>query len=117
MNLPSYSDKEKIQRYTLATFYYSTNGDGWNSKDKWLSDADKCLWGLVSCTDSSAQSLSLGVNNLAGAIPAEIGLLTILSEFLIHCRLLPCPFPLRFSLILLLNISVLQRVWICMPIP
>lgn len=31
-NLDSYSNAKKIQRYALATFYYSTNGDGWSEK-------------------------------------------------------------------------------------
>jgi hypothetical protein len=31
-NLDNYSNKQKIQHYALATFFYSTNGDKWNNK-------------------------------------------------------------------------------------
>ena len=43
-----------IQRYALAVFYYSTNGDNWKINSGWLSDSDECttFWkGINFCTD------------------------------------------------------------------
>ena len=41
-NLKSYSDEQKVQRYVLATLYYSTGGDDWKSNDLWLDHGDEC---------------------------------------------------------------------------
>ena len=43
-NLDSYSDARKIQRYVLATLYYSTNGAQWLDNTDWLTDLDECTW-------------------------------------------------------------------------
>jgi len=78
-NLKSYSDKMKIQRYVLATLYYSTNGEGWENKTGWLSQNDECGWyndAEESCSNDTVATLSLNVNNLRGAIPPEIALLS-----------------------------------------
>jgi hypothetical protein len=40
--LEEYSDKQKIQRYVLATLYFSTNGDSWKTNTDWLEDNDEC---------------------------------------------------------------------------
>jgi len=39
------------QRYALSTFYYSTNGDGWNDSEGWLEDSSECSWVGVKCDD------------------------------------------------------------------
>ena len=35
------------QRYAMAAFYYSLDGDNWNSKDGWLSGKSECDWEYV----------------------------------------------------------------------
>ena len=42
--LPRYSRVEKIQRYVLATLYFSTRGENWKNQDAWLTDEDECEW-------------------------------------------------------------------------
>ncbi|CAB9512666.1 Leucine Rich Repeat [Seminavis robusta] len=77
-----------MQRFALATFYYSTRGDYWVSNQGWLDwDTNECNWeqlrwsdpqaGEVDCNDSG-KLLSLqfvAANNLDGTIPPEISLL------------------------------------------
>ena len=94
-NLESYSDQEKIQRYALATLYFSTNGNSWTRHDYWLSNADVCgKWyqdgGTINCnSDGEVSDLILRVNNLVGTIPPEIGLLSdSLGEFNIQGRMM-----------------------------
>ena len=41
------------QRYALATFYYSTNGDDWTNTNAWLSGANECTWLGVKCDEDS----------------------------------------------------------------
>jgi hypothetical protein len=77
-NLGTYTNETIIQRYALATLYYSTNGDSWVNNASWLDDGDECAstWFQVECTDGAVASLSLSSNNLFGMIPPEIGLLS-----------------------------------------
>jgi hypothetical protein len=86
-NLDSYSNERKIQRYSLATFYFATNGDDWVQNTGWLSDSDECVWynrdGDWSsfCSDNGlVEALFLWNNNLNGTIPPEIALVTSLSK-------------------------------------
>jgi hypothetical protein len=84
-NLAKYTDQEKIQRYALATLYYTTKGDSWTNNDYWLSDKDVCgKWYnndgddmAVDCTsDGAVSDLDLRDNNLRGVIPPDIGMLS-----------------------------------------
>lgn len=82
-NLDSYSNERKIQRYALATLYYSTNGDFWNHDDNWLTNGYECDWhsgatGSKCSSDHVMLTLHLGRNNLVGSIPDELILLTSL---------------------------------------
>ena len=85
--LGTLSREQIIQRYALATLYYSTNGDSWSINDFWLEDGEECgkwatSFGPLGCKDiGAAFSLDLMLNNLNGIIPPEIGLMTSLSEF------------------------------------
>jgi hypothetical protein len=82
-----------IQHYALATFYYSTNGDKWNNKSGWSSDADECKWydgktfygvggsfchygKVVQLVMVEADGVTMTSNNLDGTIPNEIALLS-----------------------------------------
>jgi hypothetical protein len=44
-NLVHYDDQRILQRFALATFFYSTSGDQWNNQTYWLSyDRSECEW-------------------------------------------------------------------------
>ena len=80
-NLDDYPDWRMIQRYTLATFYYCTNGDGWLESDGWLTDDDECAWFSSAvdpvCDENGAFGrLVLFYNNVTGILPKELGLLS-----------------------------------------
>ena len=78
-NLASYTDQQKIQRYVLATLYYSTDGESWFDNTGWLSDDSECNWfneAFEGCIDDTLVSLELYVNNLQGTIPREISMLS-----------------------------------------
>jgi hypothetical protein len=82
-NLDTYSDAKKIQRFALATLFYSTNGTSWYVNDTWMSNEDECGWynnGASLCTIGSIDRLNLEINNLVGKIPNELALLSNLSE-------------------------------------
>jgi hypothetical protein len=79
-NLDGYSNQRKIQRYVLATLYYSTNGDAWVNNAGWLGDDNECEWWNEAygpfCVDSAVVELDLHSNNLVGTIPVELALLS-----------------------------------------
>ena len=84
-NLASYSDQRKLQRYTLATLYFSTNGEEWRKSQQWLSDSNECTWlegfdedetKLECDADNAISILIIEENNLAGTLPDEIALLS-----------------------------------------
>eukprot|EP00934_Nitzschia_sp_Nitz4_P004080 Nitzschia sp. Nitz4//scaffold228_size32365//1941//8051//NITZ4_007904-RA/size32365-snap-gene-0.26-mRNA-1//1//CDS//3329542813//4070//frame0 len=71
----SFSEVEMLQRFFLATLYYSTNGDSWDRSDTWMSDVDECNWytsetqGEICNADSELDELDLNDNGLVGTIP------------------------------------------------
>jgi hypothetical protein len=80
--LMEYSRKRILQRYSLATFYYATNGDQWLKNDFWLSDRTECHWysktgSRTLCNEEQELvNLELDINNIYGSLPPEIGLLS-----------------------------------------
>lgn len=64
----------------LATLYYSTNGFAWEDSDGWLTDGDECEWFNEAdgrfCVNGTVTDFDLLENNLAGAIPVELALLS-----------------------------------------
>ena len=49
------------QRYALATFYYSTNGDDWTNSNAWLSGTNECSWVGIKCdADGLVDEIGVG---------------------------------------------------------
>ncbi|CAJ1930819.1 unnamed protein product [Cylindrotheca closterium] len=82
LNIDSYGSQQKIQRFALATLFYSTNGNGWTNKGSWLTDADECEWNTSNsfrppCNEEGLYVyLELRSNGLSGTVPSEIALLS-----------------------------------------
>jgi hypothetical protein len=88
-NLDEYSDERRIQRYVLATFFYSTNGGNWDNNAGWLSDTDECGWYNEAegpfCWNGVVLEFDLFQNSLDGTIPEELALLSnSLGENILH---------------------------------
>jgi hypothetical protein len=82
-NLDSYPAAKKIQRYALATLFFSTSGTSWNDNSTWMSDDDECGWSkqiTCPCENGSVEKLSLSYNNLVGKIQIELALLSKLGK-------------------------------------
>ena len=80
--IESYTSNVIVQRYVMATFYYSTNGDRWVMNDRWLDGGDECQWFDKSGARSPCgprgdlTTLELDFNNIYGTLPPELGLLS-----------------------------------------
>ena len=81
----TYSDRQLLQRFALATLYYSTNGKEWNTGNggsaSWLNKlTNECQWSGIECKTSSnvrtIRVIRLVRRNLTGQLPPEIGLLS-----------------------------------------
>jgi hypothetical protein len=83
-----YDDAVFIQRFALATLYYSTGGDQWKSSSEWLTDSPECEWytssTLVTICDEEGSlfELNLSGNNLVGSIPPELNLISNMCEYI-----------------------------------
>eukprot|EP00581_Thalassiosira_minuscula_P006159 CAMPEP_0183742858 /NCGR_PEP_ID=MMETSP0737-20130205/64913_1 /TAXON_ID=385413 /ORGANISM="Thalassiosira miniscula, Strain CCMP1093" /LENGTH=1801 /DNA_ID=CAMNT_0025978453 /DNA_START=236 /DNA_END=5644 /DNA_ORIENTATION=- len=76
-----------LQRYAMATLYYSLAGHGWVDKDKWLTDADVCEWDTVEyCAGNMVTELGMYSNNLVGQIPVEITHIRMLGDDSWFCQ-------------------------------
>mmetsp|Transcript_21289 Transcript_21289/g.52456 ORF Transcript_21289/g.52456 Transcript_21289/m.52456 type:complete len:958 (-) Transcript_21289:151-3024(-) len=71
-----------VDRYALASIYLTLGGDQWLRKTQWMSASSVCEWQGVGCDvhKIAVTSLHLGGNQLAGAMPAELTLLTKLNS-------------------------------------
>jgi len=74
------------QRYALAVFYHSTNGDDWLNADGWLSYSNECSWAGIKCGEDNLvdEIGSEGIfiaNGLSGEIPSEIKVFESLEIF------------------------------------
>jgi hypothetical protein len=88
-DIDSMPDYKKLQRYALATFFYSTGGeDSWSgpAKVNWVNtEVDECEWAVTSgrqCDDGfNITNLAIDNAGAQGTLPAELGHLTMLDRF------------------------------------
>lgn len=84
-NLASYNRTQKLQRYSLAAFYYATYNVShdyskrpgpWINDNLWLSDQLECKWAGISCDHNNlVHSISLVSNGLSGKLPKDLALI------------------------------------------
>ena len=77
------SNRRLMQRYALATLYYSTQGSIWETSTNWLSSNHECTWYTAALDpndicDSSGNyvRIELPGNNLLGILPMELLMLS-----------------------------------------
>eukprot|EP00980_Cylindrotheca_fusiformis_P017776 scaffold5605_cov128-Cylindrotheca_fusiformis.AAC.17 len=76
---------ELLERYSLAVFYFSTEGEVWKSKDRWLTEVSHCMWRYLVCDfEDRVIALSMESNLVNGTIPTEIGNLRALESLNLH---------------------------------
>jgi len=80
---------QRVQRFVLAVFYYSTfkqanfyfnenNGDtilGWTSALNWISDERECDWEGITCEGDAVTGILLREHRLSGTLPLEMAFL------------------------------------------
>jgi hypothetical protein len=75
------SEQTLIQRYALASLYFSTTGDTWTTSSLWLTNTDECLWftsesgGDICDSNGNYVKINLQGNNVGGTLPLEVLLL------------------------------------------
>jgi hypothetical protein len=85
------SEQRLLQRYVLATLYFSTGGDDWTTAPLWLTNTDECEWFSSEEDDEICDAngnyveIDLSGNNLQGTVPLE---LVLLSDTLGELRLI-----------------------------
>ena len=81
-------------RVALEAFYRAMGGDDWTDNTNWMSDEPLGEWyGVDTYENGRVQYLELRDNNVAGRIPAEIGLLDSLFSFALRDTAVTGPIP------------------------
>jgi hypothetical protein len=75
------SDDRLVQRFALATLYYSTDGANWINVGGWLTSTNECDWGgsgglqILCSQEYMVERVYVENNQMMGSIPSELGLL------------------------------------------
>eukprot|EP00587_Corethron_hystrix_P007961 CAMPEP_0113309986 /NCGR_PEP_ID=MMETSP0010_2-20120614/7807_1 /TAXON_ID=216773 ORGANISM="Corethron hystrix, Strain 308" /NCGR_SAMPLE_ID=MMETSP0010_2 /ASSEMBLY_ACC=CAM_ASM_000155 /LENGTH=327 /DNA_ID=CAMNT_0000165341 /DNA_START=108 /DNA_END=1091 /DNA_ORIENTATION=+ /assembly_acc=CAM_ASM_000155 len=97
-----------VQRYILAVFYYATGGgdSAWKEQKGFLEPTNECLWDGVECDEGESgfvQKLNIDNNNLSGALPSELYLLSNLTNLELDSNELTGSIPSDISKLTLLE--------------
>ena len=98
----TYNDQQLLQRYVLATLYYSTNGENWSqSSISWNVEwTEECTWWGIECnSNGGVRILSLEEDNLTGVLPPEISLLSDLEEVYLNSNSIGGTIPTEVGLL------------------
>jgi len=113
LNRPAF---KLIQRYVLATFWFATNGEGWNGVASWLGPDDECDWKIYDPWDSAREErrhlycngdgsfVALNLDMLGGSIPKDIALLSNLEWLDVPGREVTGSIPSEFGLLTKLKV-------------
>jgi len=82
----------QVDSLALAALYNSTQGPNWTNNSNWL-DGPLNTWHGVTVTDKRVTSLVLGLNNLSGILPDELGNITKLESLLLGANQIEGPIP------------------------
>lgn len=77
------TESQLVQRYALATIFFSLGGEEWERQDKWMTTDHERSWfsdGESVFQGERLVNLNLSFNGLKGEIPGEIGLLSELTS-------------------------------------
>jgi hypothetical protein len=97
----SLTDAKVLQRFVLASFYFSTEGDGWKQcfrtdpictgnfdQTSWLSNFDECIWDSIDCGDGVRVSRiffrSKEDYGLQGTLPPELAFLSVVETLIVN---------------------------------
>jgi Leucine-rich repeat (LRR) protein len=101
--LAMYNGDRILQRFALATLYFSANGENWVADDgTWLSYEDECSWysdtldGLL-CSEGQYKILSINQLSINGSLPDEVWLLSSLVSLQLFGHDLPGKLPTRIG--------------------
>lgn len=96
--LPIEDTWDLAERYALATLYFATNGNTWDSDARWLSGDSQCVWRGVTCDgDDRITQLDLSNNDLRGPLVADLGELRRLERLELQRNRLEGRFPTQLG--------------------
>ena len=105
-------------REILVSLYHATGGPRWTKRDNWMSDAPLGEWHGIRVDDEGRVIyVELGLNNLVGSIPPELGLLDRLRGLLLAYNNLAGSIPPELGSLTRLTDLYAQRNQLEGPIP
>jgi len=86
-----------VQRYILAVFYFSFQGDGWRQRKGWLNPSSECTWKGITCNNRNEVSmLWLTDNFLVGSLPMELSYLSTIDTITLNDNDISGPLPISY---------------------
>ena len=105
-------------RDALVALYDAAGGAAWNDTRNWLSDAPLEAWQGIELDEQGRVSrIDLGLNNLVGSLPAELGSLTSLRGLFLSLNELAGPIPSELGALTSLERLSLHYNYLSGPIP
>ncbi len=95
------------ERAALVAIYDATDGDNWTNNTNWKSQEPVGDWYGVTVENGVVTELSLGLNDLTGALPSEIGDLTNLERLNLSGNALSGEIPEEIG-----NLTRLEELWL-----
>ena len=95
------------ERAALVALYDATGGDNWNNNTNWKSQEPVGDWYGVTVENGVVTKLNLGLNDLTGALPSEIGDLTNLERLNLSGNALSGEIPEEIE-----NLTSLEELWL-----
>ena len=84
VDFSNYTEIPQSEYEALVALYNSTDGANWSNNSGWLETNTPCNWYGVTCSAGHVTGLSLGLNQLSGSIPPELGNLTNLQSLFLN---------------------------------
>jgi hypothetical protein len=99
--LDQFSEQQTIQRFAMATFFYSTSGEPWEESYGWLSETSECAWFSTSsspCDNGGIlRDLDIQGNAMYGTLPIELSWLTTLTRIDLQSNQISGSLPSEFG--------------------
>jgi hypothetical protein len=87
---PILTESRILQRFALATLFFSTSGANWTNSTEWLTSSHECDWyhpqtNYVCDENGLMHTLQMDENGLTGTLPPELAIITSLRTYAGKC--------------------------------
>jgi len=98
LNWSELQDRELVERYIFAVFYFAMGGTQWKRDTDWLSELHTCDWYGLECNlDAFVIDIFLAENGMIGTLPRELSNILDLESISIELNVIEGAIPSEFG--------------------